>query len=106
MKKILPVLTFTALIIPVLAMAEGISNPLRAQSFKDLADTIINFIFWIAITIVPIMVIVAGFMFVTAGGSPQRVDTAKKMMLYTAIGFAIVLLAKGLISVLKSVIGG
>ena len=55
--------------------------------------------------IAPVMLIIAGFLFVTSGGSPERVQTAKKMMLYTLIGLVIILLAKGLITMLKSILG-
>lgn len=82
-----------------------IQNPLKAGSFKELVDAIINFIFWMGITIAPIMFIIAGFLFVTSMGDPERVKTARKMMLYTAIGLVIVLAAKGLILVLKEILG-
>lgn len=82
-----------------------IENPLKAESFQELVDAIINFIFWAGITIAPIMFILAGFWFVTSMGDPERVRTARKIMLYTAIGLAIILLAKGLILVLKSILG-
>ena len=82
-----------------------IENPLAADTFEEVLDRLINFIFWVGITVAPVMLIIAGFMLVTAMGDPKRVETAKKMILYTLIGLAIVILAKGLIAVLKSILG-
>ncbi|MCJ7786976.1 pilin [Patescibacteria group bacterium] len=82
-----------------------IENPLCAESFEDLLNTIVNFIFWIAIAIAPLMIMIAAFFLLTAGGDPKRIDTAKQIILWTVIGLAIILLAKGLISVLRQIIG-
>jgi len=48
---------------------------------------------------------VAGFLYVTAAGNPQKTEQAKKIIIYTVIGLVVLLLAKGLTEVLKSVIG-
>jgi len=83
-----------------------ICNPLKACDFQELIDALINFIFWVAIAIAPVMIIIAGFLLVTAAGNPDRVKQAQNIILYTVIGLAIVLLAKGLIAVIRGVIGG
>ena len=83
-----------------------IINPLGAESFEELIENLINFIFWVAVAIVPIMIIVAAFYFLTSGGDPEKVRTAKKIILYTCIGLAMVLFAKGIISLIKTVIEG
>lgn len=82
-----------------------IENPLCAGSINELINAITNFIFWMGIVIAPIILIIAGFMYVTSAGDPNRVGTAKKMILYAVIGLAVILLAKGLVAVLKSIIG-
>jgi len=82
-----------------------IENPLEAESFEELLNTIVTFIYWIAIVIAPLMIMIAAFFFLTAGGDPKRVDTARRIILWTVIGLAIILFAKGLISVLKQIIG-
>ncbi len=84
----------------------GIDNPLNATSFEALINSVINFIFIVALAIAPLMIIIAGFYFITAAGNPQKIDIAKRIILYTAIGLAIVLFAKGLIALLQKAIGG
>jgi len=85
-------------------LAAGLINPLACDTFSECIEIVIGFIFWIAVAIVPIIIIIAGFLFLTSGGDPEKVRTAKKMIFWTVIGLAIVLLAKGIISVIKSVI--
>ncbi len=82
-----------------------LENPLGYDNFQDILGAVSKFLFQIGLALAPVMLIIAGFMFVTAAGSPERVTSAKKMALYTLIGLAIILLASGLIAVLKSVIG-
>ena len=82
-----------------------IENPLEAESFQELLDAITGFIFWLGMAVAPIMILIAGFYFVTSAGDPNRVQTAQKMILYTVFGLVIVLFAKGLVVVLKSILG-
>jgi hypothetical protein len=91
-----------------LAEAAGeirIENPLQAETFEELLSSLINFVFYVAMAVTPIMIMIAGFFLLTAGGSPERVETAKKIILWTVIGLAIILLARGLISVLEHILG-
>ena len=109
MKKIFLLISIGALtLLPVSVLAAQIieiENPLEAESFEELLNTIVTFIYWIAIVIAPLMIMIAAFYLLTAGGDPKRVDTARRIILWTVIGLAIILFAKGLISVLKQIIG-
>jgi len=53
----------------------------------------------------PLMLIISGLLWVTSAGDPGRLKTAQNMALYTIIGLAVILLASGLVAVLKSIIG-
>ena len=83
-----------------------IPNPVHATSIEAILSNTINYIFWFATAIVPIMIIVGGFLFITAAGDVNKVEQAKRLITYTAIGYAIVLFSKGLVYVLKSILGG
>ena len=80
-------------------------NPLQAKTFTDLINNIMNFLFGVSIVIIPIMVVFAGFMFLTAGGNPAQFTKARSLLLWTAVGFGVILLAKGLTTVLRQIIG-
>lgn len=97
------------LLIPFLSnvvMAITIPNPLEWDTVEEVIQGIIDFIFWVAVVLVPLMVIISAFFFLTSAGNPERIRSAKNIIMYTAIGFGIVLLAKALVSVLNSIIGG
>lgn len=103
------------LIIPLLILAADsscpsgkicIPNPLKAETFEELLNNILNFIAILALALAPLLIVVAGFYFLTAAGEPARIDTAKKIILYTLIGLVIVLLSKGLIALLMKAMGG
>ena len=83
----------------------GILNPLKFDTFGDLVSSINSFIFTIAVAVAPVLFVIGGFMIVTAGGNPLQVQKAQKLMLYTAIGLAVILLAQAIVSVVKNVIG-
>lgn len=82
-----------------------ICNPLSTDKFEDIIDNLINFIFNIAIVLTPLMVIVGGFLFVTAAGNVKQIDQAKKLILYTVIGFLVVLLSKGIVVIINQILG-
>lgn len=83
-----------------------INNPLCANSFQELIDSLINTIFWLAVVVVPLIIIIGAFYYLTSGGSPEKIKTAKNIMLYAAIGFVIVILAKAIMAVIKGILGG
>ena len=89
----------------VLAEAVKLQNPLSAPDFKTIVDTVVDFIIKLAVVIAPIFIIYAGYLFMTSGGEPGKITTARNVIMYVVIGLAILLLSKGLVMVLISVIG-
>ena len=70
-----------------------------------LVTTITNWIFTFLIAVVVIMVLVAGYMFVTGGANPEQVGKARNILMYALIGFAVAMLARGIIAIVAAVIG-
>lgn len=106
MKKILSFLILLSLTLPLFVLADiNIENPLNASSFEEIVNNIINFLFTLAIALVPLMILIGAFYIVTAGGDTNRVTTGKNIILYALIGFAIILLAKGIVGVIEQILG-
>ena len=100
MKKIL----FTALLfIPFLVSAVTIPNPLRANTFEQLLNSIVDFLFYLSLGLVPLMIVIAGFYFITAQGDPAKIETGKTLLKWAIIGFIIVICAKGIIQLLQQI---
>ncbi|KPJ73646.1 hypothetical protein AMJ48_00245 [Parcubacteria bacterium DG_74_1] len=95
-----PALIPPGLFLPLLV----ITNPIKATSFGELVGGLLNFLWWITVALVPLMIVIAGFYFITAAGDPVKTEKAKGIILYTVIGFFIVLLARGLIELLQRIL--
>lgn len=81
-----------------------IENPLSACSFEDLVGSITDFIFYIALALLPLMVLIGSFYIMSAGEDPKRVDTGRKVILYAVIGFTIIFFARGIVAIIKHVL--
>jgi len=90
---------------PVTSVVVTFPNPISASNFAELINTLINFLFTIAVIVAPILLVIAGIIFMTAAGDPGRVATARRMLLWTIVGFGIILISKGLVEVLKGILG-
>jgi len=80
-------------------------NPFQNLTFEKLIENIVNFIFWVAMAIVPIVIIIAAYYLLTSGGDPEKVRTAKRIIFWTLIGLFIVLLAKAIPAIIQQIIG-
>jgi len=98
MKKYLPFLIiFSLLIVAIgLAQAQGPDIPEINVDIWEILDRALNWFFGIAIVIAAIMLVYAGFNYVTATGNEEKIKTATKTLIFALIGVAIALLAKGL----------
>lgn len=93
---------------PALTSAQGsaeITNPLAAENITEFLETVLDVITTLSVPVIAIMIIYAGFMFVTAGGDEGQIEDAKKTALYTAIGAAIILGAELIVTVLENTAG-
>lgn len=117
MKKIFHKAVFSGLFVYLISAANAVfaagtacppgqfCNPLKYGSFEELVGAITKFVFNMALVVAPIMIVIAGIMFVTSAGDPEKVKKAREVALYTVIGFAVIIAASGLIKVLQSLLG-
>lgn len=80
-------------------------NPLKYDTIEDLISAIINWLYTIALVIVPGVIVLAGYFFIASGGNPQKVATAKNMVLYALIGLLIIILSSGIIDLIRDIVG-
>ena len=52
-----------------------------------------------------VMIIVAGILYLTSAGSPEKVGTAKKALVYAIAGIAIGLAASSIVQIVKGIVG-
>lgn len=117
MKKVLSAIVLTGmLVMPAVSLAAyegetpaegGPTEVISSGSdLIELIDNVGNWIFTILLSVAAIFLIVAGFMWVTAGGNPENVAKARQMLINALIGLAVGLGSKGLAAVISSLIEG
>ncbi|MBI2644322.1 MAG: hypothetical protein HYW95_02325 [Candidatus Wildermuthbacteria bacterium] len=67
--------------------------------------TIYNWFFAFSVMILVLVVLYAGFTFLTSGGDPQKLAKAKSILLWAVIGFVIILLAQGISTTIENIFG-
>ncbi len=98
---------FLLLVAPFPAFALiTLENPLGSANIFQFIDRLIDVLFTIGLALAPIMILLAALQFLTSGGNPQRVAAAKNTILFALVGFAILLLAKGITNLICSFFTG
>ncbi|KKU49530.1 MAG: hypothetical protein A2633_01850 [Candidatus Sungbacteria bacterium RIFCSPHIGHO2_01_FULL_47_32] len=69
------------------------------ENILQLLRLIGDFIFKISIPVAIVAILYAAFLYLTAGGSEQKVKAAHQTLMWTVAGIAIVLAAAGLVMV-------
>jgi len=88
------------------AQSFTIPNPIGAGTIPDALLAVTSFLLWIAIPILTVMVIWAGFIFLTSGGDPQKIIQARTALIWAGIGFAAVLINQGIALIIREILGG
>ena len=96
------------LIIPLAVLAEDppeIKNPIIYDTIIEVVESLTSFVFTLGIVLAPLVFLIGGFVFLTSGGDTNKVQKGKDIMVYAVIGFAIILLVKGLVELIKNALG-
>jgi len=88
--SVLGIILLVALVAPE-AYAESLENPVESERLDELIENVARAIAAIGIPFVAVFLVIAGFMYVTAGGNEERVKAAKKMFTWGLVGGAIVI---------------
>ena len=100
---------------PVVTPANGVStstefpfdNPLGTTSdITTLVKNILNFLIVLAIPISAILIVYAGYLYITSAGNEEKVKTAQKTLIWALIGFAIVLIASSVPAIIQEFLSG
>ena len=85
--------------------AQTITNPLNSKDIQSLLTSAATQVGLLISSLGVIMIIVSGILYVTSAGNPQRVETAKKALIYAIAGIAIGVAASVIVAIVKGVIG-
>lgn len=80
-------------------------NPLGVSNVNDLIGKIIDGLIVFATPVAAAMVVWAAYLFMTSAGEPDKITTARNALLWTVVGYAILLLAKGIGLIITNFLG-
>jgi len=103
---ILLAFVFLATLSPALAGNDiKLDNPLGDGSdIPGVLDHIFTQAIIIISFVVPVIIIVGAFQMMFATGNPEKFATGRNTILYTIIGYAILLTAKGIMAIVRSIL--
>lgn len=82
-----------------------LTNPLGGTSdIRDLIQRFATILRDFATPVAVLMILFGAFRILTAAGDPAKFETGKKILLYTAIGYAIVFIGWGIVSIIESLL--
>lgn len=108
MKKIILILFITFLplstALAALPAVTEFPNPLDFDTFSELVDAVITWLVVISTPIIVLLIVIAGLVFMFSGANPNQQKTARNIILYSLLGYAIILLARVLMAVVMGVL--
>ena len=91
--------------LPVVAMAAPPQLPPTGQTWNNIVTFIQGTLYTVGGVAVVVMFLVSGIMFVTAAGSPDKVQAARQTLLFAVVGAAVLLVAASIFAIIQSWLG-
>jgi phosphoglycerol transferase MdoB-like AlkP superfamily enzyme len=105
MKKIfVSAVLISLLMVPAVNVLAQESPPADLDVMEVL-EQIVDWLFTILLVIAAISIIIAAYYFVTAAGNPETVSKARNFVLYALIGVAVAVASRGLVSLVRTIVG-
>jgi len=94
-KKIVGILTLAVLVMPIIASADVVTETI---------NNVTDFIVQITLGLAVLAYVGAGLLHLTAMGDANKINGARNVVLYTTIGVVIILMAKGFLSIVETLV--
>jgi hypothetical protein len=105
-KKIIASIAFVGLFgLAPLALAQLTGGSSYTDFSQLITQGILPVVTKVIASLSTVMIIVAGIMYLTSGGNPGRVESAKKALIYAIIGIAIALAASAIAAAVQAIAG-
>jgi len=82
-----------------------IENPLKADTFWELMENIVRFLFQLSLFVGALMIVVSAYYFLTSGGDPEKIKTAKNIIIWTLVGIIVLFLSVALTQAITEILG-
>lgn len=113
-RKLIPVFSAIFLTYSAKALAQGggvgvgaggitIKNPLRTEEVIVIINRILNYLIYISVPILALMILIGGFQILTARGEPGKITDGRKTITWAVVGFLVILISKGIALILLEI---
>ena len=103
-KNKLAIVSLCVLLLPVVALAVTQPQPGTIGSLQELVDTIETAVWVVFGLIAVVCFVVAGILFLTAGGAPEKVASARSAAIWGVVGIVVGIIAYSIIEVVNSIL--
>ncbi len=94
--------------LPLLVFAEEsivLPNPLETSSITAIIERVTNALaFQIAPPLVAAMIIIGAIQMLFAKGDPRKFEEGKKIVMYSVIGYVIIIIATGIVNIIEEIL--
>ena len=67
----------------------------------DLIETVVDWMFLVLLVVAGFIIILGAYQFLTAGGAPEKVNSARDKLIWALVGVAVAFLAKGMVRLVQ-----
>ncbi len=82
-----------------------LTNPLGSNTIDEIIDKLLNGLITVSIPILTLLILYAGALILTSQGKPETITKGKDIILYALLGFGIIIVGKGFVSLIISILG-
>ena len=90
---------------PTPGPATSTENPLATSTIPGVVNSISNFVVYVISGLALLLVMVGGFYIVTSSGSPEQMTKGKKIIVYTVIGYVLIMISRGVVNLILKITG-
>ncbi len=109
-KIALPLAAAVAIVaMPLLSIAavEDIpEGPRSIEEIINILERLLNWMFTLLMIVAVMFILYAAFIYLTAGGDPEKVKTASNQLIYAAVAIAVALVAQGIRFIVEQLVQG
>jgi hypothetical protein len=82
-----------------------LENPLGTDSIVEIINRVLNYLIYISVPILALMILIGGFYILSAKDDASKVQKGKDVIKYSVIGFVVILCSKGVGLILLEILG-
>lgn len=102
-KIILGLALACAVVLPIAVLAQA--GPPQVGSLQEIIDKILSAVWIVFTAIAVIALVVAGVLFLTAAGNPEKIAAARSALVWGVAGVVVGIVAYSIIAIVASIIG-